>query len=109
MDQEAERRIARNEALFRQANEAIDRGLWPEQADDLIRFRCECAMQCGSVVELSPRDYEQVRAHGRRFAVVHGHEIPGVEEVVERHETYTVVEKRGAGGPVADSLDPRSS
>ena len=107
MDPEAERRIARNESLFREANEAIKRGLWPEQEDQLIRFRCECAMECGQPVEVSPREYEHVRQDGRTFIVLEGHEVPGAEEVVEQHEQYSVVRKIGAGGDEADELDPR--
>ncbi len=107
MDAESERRIARNESLFREANEAIKRGLWPEQQDQLIRFRCECARECGQPVEVSPREYEHVRQSGRTFIVLEGHEIPGAEEVEERHERYVIVRKIGPGGDVADVLDPR--
>ena len=102
-----ERRLARNEALFREANEAIGRGLWPEQEDADIRFRCECATQCGQPVELSHREYERIRQNGRWFIVLEGHELPGVEEVVERHGTWSVVQKTGAGGDLAAELDPR--
>lgn len=107
MDEESENRIARNEALFREANEAIERGLWPEQEHELIRFRCECARECGQPVEVSPVEYERVRRSGRTFIVLEGHEIPGAEEVVERHPGYVVVRKTGSGGEVADELNPR--
>ncbi len=107
MDDQSERRIARNESLFREANEAIERGLWPEQEDQVIRFRCECSAECGQPVEVSPREYERVRRNGRRFIVLEGHEVPGVEEVVERYPKYVIVQKTGTGGEVADRLDPR--
>jgi hypothetical protein len=107
MDADTERRLARNESLFRAANEAIGRGLWPEQEDTAIRFRCECATQCGQPVELSHREYERIRQNGRRFIVLEGHEIPGVEEVVERHGSWVVVQKTGTGGNVAEQLEPR--
>ena len=108
MEEQSERRIARNESLFREANEAIRRGLWPEQQDQLIRFRCECAYECGQPVEVSPREYERVRQSGRTFIVLHGHDIPGTEEVVERHPNYLLVRKTGTGGEEADRLDPRA-
>lgn len=107
MEQELEGRIARNESLFREANEAIGRGLWPEQGESVIRFRCECAMQCGLPVELSHREYERIRQNGRRFIVVEGHDIPGAEDVVERHDGWWVVQKTGFGGDVAEELNPR--
>lgn len=107
MDEESEARIARNEALFREANEAIKRGLWPEQEHELIRFRCECARECGEPVEVSPREYERVRRSGSTFIVLDGHEIPGAEEVVERYPGYLIVRKTGTGGDVAEDLNPR--
>ncbi len=107
MDRELGRRIGHNEALFREANEAIERGLWPEQEHQQIRFRCECARACGEAVELSPREYERVRQDGRRFIVLDGHEIPGEEKVVERHPGYLIVCKLGASGDVAEQLNPR--
>jgi hypothetical protein len=108
MDKDMERRVAKNESLFRRANEAIGRGLWPEQEDSVIRFRCECATQCGLPVELSHREYERIRQNGRRFIVLEGHEMPGMEDVVERHGDWSVVQKTGTGGEVAEDLDPRS-
>ena len=107
MDKDTESRLARNESLFREANEAIGRGLWPEQEDTAIRFRCECASQCGQPVELSHREYERIRQNGRWFIVLEGHEVPGVEEVVEHHGDWVVVQKTGTGGDVAAELDPR--
>jgi hypothetical protein len=107
MDDQSERRIARNESLFREANEAIKRGLWPEQEDQVIRFRCECASECGQPVEISPREYERVRRNSRSFIVLEGHDVPGAEEVIERRPSYLIVRKTGTGGDVADDLDPR--
>ena len=107
MDDETERRLARNESLFREANEAIGRGLWPEQENTVIRFRCECAEQCGQPVELRHRDYERIRQHGRWFIVLEGHEVPDVERVVERHGDWSVVQKTEEAGEEAEELDPR--
>lgn len=108
MEREEQRRVAENEALFRDANEAIERGLWPEQEHHVIRFRCECAGHCGQSVELTPHDYEKVREDPQRFIVLDGHELPETEEVLERHPTYLVVRKTGEGGRFAAELDPRS-
>ena len=109
MDQQDARRVGRNQALFRQTNEAIEQGLWPGEVRDRIRFRCECArLDCQSVVEVTLPVYEQVRADARRFIVVDGHEFDEVESVVERTDGYAIVEKRGEAGAQAARQDPRS-
>jgi hypothetical protein len=106
--EESARRVARNEAMFREANEAIERGLWPGDDSRTVRFRCECAqLDCGQTVELSIEEYEHVRAHPRRFVMVPGHQLPEFETVVEERSDYLLVEKRGTAGEKADGLDPR--
>jgi hypothetical protein len=108
MDATTLERIGRNEGLFREVNEAIQRGLWPGE-DETARFRCECALlECNAVVTLSMRDYERIRRHSRRFFVLDGHELPAAEDVVERGAGWVVVEKCGQAGAVAESTDPRS-
>ncbi len=110
MNEEEARRVGRNQALFRQTNEAIEQGLWPGESRDTIRFRCECAqLECQSVIELSLAEYDSVRASARRFAVLPGHELPAVETVVERHDAFVVVEKRGQAAREAERDDPRTS
>jgi hypothetical protein len=70
MDDETQRRAARNESLFRETNEAIERGHWPNEPDKLVRFRCECArLECSEAVSLTLAEYEQVRS-GPRVARV---------------------------------------
>ena len=102
-------RIAANEAAFREINEAIGRGQWPGDAGKPVAFRCECArLGCNQLIELSIAEYEQIRRHARRFFVVPGHEAPEAETVVETRPGYSVVEKRGQAGEIADSVDPRA-
>ena len=49
-----------------------------------------------------------MRANPRRFAIVDGHEIDEVEDVVERADRYIVVEKRGKPeAEVVENTDPR--
>jgi hypothetical protein len=110
MSDDLERRLSRNEALYREVNEAIERGLWPGEEQELVRFRCECArVRCDATVEMTAEEYEAVRASPRRFLLREGHDRGGLEVVVERHPTYVVVEKRGVGGAEADESDPRRS
>jgi hypothetical protein len=106
--EESARRVARNEALFREANEAIERGLWPGEGRRTVRFRCECAqLDCGQTVELSIDEYEHVRANPKRFVMVPGHQLPEFETVVEERSDYLLVEKRGTAGEDAERRDPR--
>lgn len=108
MTDETQRRMVRNEALFREVNEGIRTGLWPEDPARVVRFRCECArLDCTSPVELTLGAYEAVRAHPRQFVCRPGHEELEVESVVRREPGYVVVEKQGEGAEEADALNPR--
>jgi hypothetical protein len=104
MDSAGAERVARNEAAFRRVNEAIEQG---RQTRDLAGFVCECGrLGCNEIIELTLSEYEAVRADARRFVVRHGHELE-VDEVIETHERYVVVAKRGGAGDVAALTDPR--
>ncbi len=108
MTERVQLRVAANESVFREVNEAIERGVWPGEEDSLVAFRCECAsLECDQLLELTPNEYERVRADPRRFLLVGGHELPDVETVVETYERYVVVEKRAAAGEQAEASDPR--
>lgn len=106
-----EERIARNEALFRQVNERLEElgrafSFVAETAD----FVCECGdIACAAPIRMTLADYERIRANPTWFAVIPGHDLLDVEEVVERHDGWSVVAKRaGAAAAVARAADPRS-
>jgi hypothetical protein len=104
VDEEAKNRIAINEATYRKINE----GIRADPADDRIAFVCECGrLGCNQLISLSRAEYEAVREDARRFAIVPGHEIAEVEDVVEQHERYAVVQKRGETSDIAERTDPR--
>jgi hypothetical protein len=106
MEHDLQQRIAANEDVFRDVNEAIARGQWPGDEDLPVRFRCECArLGCNELIELSTRDYERVRANPRRFVLAIGHELTEAEVVVESAPGYVVVEKVGEAGAAAEALD----
>ena len=95
MESEARLRVAHNEAIFREVNERIQ-GRSESRLDpnEVISFVCECGdRECHAMVELAPEDYETVRRDATHFLVLPGHEIPTAETVIERGETYFVVEK----------------
>lgn len=109
MPDERDERIGRNQALLREVNEAIERGHWPSAADELVRFRCECAvLDCNETIELTIAQYERLRQDARRFIVVPGHEVTDVETVITSTDGYLVVEKQDRAGEVVEQLDPRS-
>jgi hypothetical protein len=103
-----QRRAAANEATIRDVNEGIERGQWPGEEDTPVGFRCECArLGCNQLVELTTREYEEIRANPRRFVVVPGHEFHDVETVVESRPGYVIVEKLDQAAEVAERHDPR--
>jgi hypothetical protein len=109
MDVSAQR-VAKNEAAFRDANERIEQAAGHMANLEPIPFICECARpECTEILRL-PRDaYERVRSDRSTFWVVPGHEITEVDgtevgRVIERHETYTVLEKFGESGETAAAL-----
>ncbi|MBV9309396.1 MAG: hypothetical protein JOZ73_01110, partial [Solirubrobacterales bacterium] len=102
MDRDLQRRIAANEAVFRELNEGIARGQWPGEEQESVGFRCECArLGCNTVIELTLPAYQDVRAHSRRFVIAVGHELPGAERVVQSSPGYSVVEKCDEAGELA--------
>jgi hypothetical protein len=104
-------RIGRNEVLFREINERLSElqesfDVFSERGD----FVCECGdVSCSEQITMSLGEYEQLRADPELFGVKPGHEIPDVENVVERRPGYDVVRK-SEGGPaeLARAEDPRS-
>ncbi len=108
MEGKKQRRAAANEATIRDVNEGIERGQWPGEEDSPVGFRCECAqLGCNQLIELTVREYEEIRANPRRFVVVPGHEYPDVETVVESRRGYVIVEKLDQAAKVAERHDPR--
>ncbi|HEX4187044.1 MAG TPA: hypothetical protein VHY83_04015 [Solirubrobacteraceae bacterium] len=109
MERELQGRVAKNETLFREVNEAIERGQYPGEQDSPTAFRCECAsLDCNDLISLTPREYERVRSEPRRFVLRPGHEIAEVESIVSTGDGYVVVEKRDEAGRLAEASDPRS-
>ena len=71
-------------------------------------FVCECSqLGCNDVVELTLREYDEVRAHSRRFFVLRGHEGPA-EQVVDSRAHFLIVAKVGKAGEIAERTDPRN-
>src|SRR2546423_14467985 len=90
------RRIGLNEAVLREVNERIE-----ELAEEFrlkrepLSLVCECGNpSCVQQIQLTRAEYEAVRSDPTHFAVFPGHEIPGVEDVVEHRGGYDVIRKK---------------
>ena len=103
-----EERLAKNEVIFRTVNEAIQQKAVQMGGLDEYQFICECSTaDCFERISLTLRDYEHIRQEGVRFVVTPGHENLEVELVVGTRGTYSIVEKDGSAGIVAEFADPR--
>lgn len=92
------RRLAENQALFREINERIEANAETQGSDQhAYEFVCECSSrECFERFELTLAEYGRVRDRPQRFIVLSGHEQPDIEDVVERHGAVVIVEKRSA-------------
>ena len=110
---ERARRIAENEALFRDLNEEVGVVAQSFSAGGETRtfdFLCECGdVTCAMPVRLTLARYEELRGSPVRFFVVPGHELEDVEVVVEAHDDYFVIEKTGEAADVVRHRDPRKN
>lgn len=103
-----QRRVARNEHIFRTHNEAISDAVGrfvgvPD--DNTLGFMCECAItECVEIVELSMAKYQVGRSDPAWFVVKPEHLISGVEHLVQDHGTYWIIAKDGLGREVAEAL-----
>jgi hypothetical protein len=104
-------RLASNEALYRSVNEQIEdlSQTFGLATDEPLEVVCECAtVACTQRISIEVSRYERVRSDPTLFIVAEGHEVPDVEDVVDRGGGYAIVCKhQGAGGAVAVATDPR--
>jgi hypothetical protein len=100
--------LARNESFFRAVNEGIAEASERFESDE-AEFLCECGdANSTHRIEVSLDEYENVRSHPTRFLVKRGHDLPEVEEVVERRRRYAIVEKVDrVAAAVVRRLNPR--
>lgn len=104
-----EDRLARNEVLFREVNEQIERQAVQQGADPHpYEFFCECSnIDCALRLTMTLDVYEHVRADPTQFVVARGHELPEIEEVVVRTDAYEIVRKLGEAAELVAERDPR--
>ena len=109
-DLRTQERVARNDALFREANEGIEDAATKYEVLDQVPFICECADEnCRKLLVLSINEYEEIRQNPRHFLNAQGHvrADEGAAQVVTDRGRYIIVAKTGHAGDVAEQLDPR--
>lgn len=106
-----ERRKGENQSTFRDVNERLreakeGRTVWATMSPWL----CECADEgCVERISMSLEEYEGLRSDATHFAVAPdmAHVVSDVENIVEKHERYWVVEKVGEAAEAAEERDVR--
>ena len=110
---ERQRRIGRNEALFRDVNERMESLNQAFSAvTDSVVVVCECGdRSCVEQFRMSVEDYKAVRADPLLFVVRPGHAVADVEYVVDRRGDYDVMRKREDRGisEIAEKTAPRAA
>jgi len=101
---------ATRQAHRRDINESVgdsDGRMSPERRLDT--FICECGdPRCARTVNLSPAEYERVRAHPTHFVIATNHENPDVESVLEESSRFAIVATLlGEASKIALRTDPR--
>lgn len=79
----------------RRANERLVRAVGHlVEAENQVPFLCECRDPlCTEPVPMTLQEYEAVRAHPRRFALVPGHPTLAGERIVGEDSRFQITEK----------------
>ena len=102
-------RAARNQGLFREVNDQIDKLNGKLGAEGTVPsgslYLCECLdTNCTEAIHLTHDEYRRVRRDPTEFIVIPGHLDDQVEEIVETRPGWLVVRKLGTGAAVAEEL-----
>jgi hypothetical protein len=93
----AHARIAKNDMIFRDANEHIRAKADEYQVEiDRLPFLCECPREdCTELVPLTIPEYSRVRANASHFFTLpeHADDERPLGTVIRREGTYVIVEK----------------
>lgn len=115
----AQSRQIKNEVVFRQANESVQKGLdeikkmakkegytgLPKDDDIPLHFFCECSDEnCKERIVLKPSEYKAMHTNRRQFLIKPVHEVPAIEKVVSEKANYTVVKKHDTPPETASKL-----
>jgi hypothetical protein len=94
-------------SVHRSMNERRSQSPAPSVVANSITCECEChRTECDQHFEVAVASYEAVRAEGRRFIVAPNHQTRD-ELMISERNAYSVIEKVGDKGVLAQALDPR--
>jgi hypothetical protein len=117
----ADRHKADNEAIFRELNERLHKGVDEANAvaaeegqkpldfdaNATLHFFCECADEnCQERIPVSLNDYTEIHNDKRRFTIAPGHQVPKIEEVTAKEPGYWIVTKHEEPPELSDTLHP---
>ena len=93
---------------LRRYNEELDALISPREGE-LSFYVCECSdAECTAPLNLSRREYADVRAHGARFAIAVHHEDPETDTLVGEGLRYATIQKLpGPAARMAIAADSR--
>jgi hypothetical protein len=101
-DKRSVERAARNEVIFRDANEDIEEARSQLGVEGRTPYVCECeAEDCTELLLLSTDEYGRARAAPRRFVIAAGHPTRQ-SRLVEDGGGFVIVEKHGLSGAIAE-------
>ena len=106
-------RAARNQVIFRDANEPIEEKAEEVGFQEPVPFICEChRADCRELIRLSLSEYEQVRAQAEWFFVVPAHAVTEIDGTplarkVGEGDGFFIMEKLGVAGEIAREADRR--
>jgi hypothetical protein len=110
--QDRETRAVANQSLFREINERVkELNCGFSMVLPLGEWICECANDtCVERIQMSPEEYGAVRGDGARFFVAPSqeHVLAASQRIIERRDSYWVVEKIGEPRELAKRADPRT-
>lgn len=95
----SERRQTENEAMFRQANEKVQKKLKKmlpedEYASLELYFYCECADEtCAERIVMTPERYQVLHKKRDYFIIRPGHQRSQIERLVNKLSDYYTVQK----------------
>jgi hypothetical protein len=110
--EDAKRRKAANEAVFRDLNESMEslQRTFAVTEHQPLHMVCECdQIDCSERLTVDLETYEKIRSDSTLFMVRPGHEDDSVEDVIDTGGDYMVVRKRpGEPREIAEQTDPRT-